>query len=890
MQDDALGAGNVNVYENELIEAPEEEEEFDLMNDETFGDIAEDVEFDWEEEHEKLAVDLEKEHPINYSGNITTDSGFQTIEKNYASQEEYMEQSLSKLVVDDEDAEDSMVLNTKKARPIQRKMQNLDELFGPASPPSFLDTEHLVSPTAKNIWSFTRVDDFSSAPSQAMNNLQSLFAYAKTASQDSPFGARQSTTLSPLPLPKALTVDEIENKVLNQQPKVMMAEELERKLRGEDVPNSVSSNTMNTHLAARSYPAHTSVRSPAQQLFGPMGPMGQAIHGHIGSPVQTSMQGMHPTSSASMVNGRVSPLVGIIPGSTPSTRPIHRHSPHLSGLDCLSPLARSPTPPLQGISPGSHSMAMLVQQARMMSPYTRGGGFRGPIVNRGTPGREFSQPIGIPRSLPRGSLPFSPFSSPQGPRIPHPGPFTDPGHYRSPDVRHYLNMSSNNRYYRSPNQRNPYYYYNQNYKDQYNLRNQHYHSIVKDRSEINEKGDAGKELDEYAGIMTQKEREWIIKIQLLQLQTDNPYLDDYYYTTFIIKKKARENREKGVAEEMEPKLVIPAMARLESKAYKPAHFEGSLGRLTTSSVHNPRQIIDILAKSVSQSLENSETETKPVSRELRKSKSLLLDIERPLFGLLCMPPTWQPLLLLLDGQINGYNLLLDVDDIEKKILALPEESRMPLFEARSQKISQLFLYLICDGNPENFLQIISVRKGRYLLARSLPLLEKVQSECLVSMMCKNLQQLIKKDQPEEGLEIMYDSVAEVIKNVELSVLVKFGEDLLEAPPQSQTKPIAVAIQNKFGSSVVCSMLHRGEILYKKTSPVDMDNHLDCSWSHFVHEFAGILAVVPDESLVPPIHTFIDISNHLEQLLNKRLLAVVEDKLEIFTKPQDKNKL
>jgi hypothetical protein len=29
--------------------------------------------------------------------------------------------------------------------------------------------------------------------------------------------------------------------------------------------------------------------------------------------------------------------------------------------------------------------------------------------------------------------------------------------------------------------------------------------------------------------MTQKEKEWIIKIQLLQLQTDNPYEDDYYY-------------------------------------------------------------------------------------------------------------------------------------------------------------------------------------------------------------------------------------------------------------------------------------------------------------------------------------------------------------------------
>jgi DNA topoisomerase 2-associated protein PAT1 len=42
---------------------------------------------------------------------------------------------------------------------------------------------------------------------------------------------------------------------------------------------------------------------------------------------------------------------------------------------------------------------------------------------------------------------------------------------------------------------------------------------------------AGEEVeDEYAGLMTKKEKDWIIKIQLMQLNTDNPYLDDYYYT------------------------------------------------------------------------------------------------------------------------------------------------------------------------------------------------------------------------------------------------------------------------------------------------------------------------------------------------------------------------
>ena len=32
-----------------------------------------------------------------------------------------------------------------------------------------------------------------------------------------------------------------------------------------------------------------------------------------------------------------------------------------------------------------------------------------------------------------------------------------------------------------------------------------------------------------SGFMTQKEREWVIRIQLLQLQSPDPSDDDYYY-------------------------------------------------------------------------------------------------------------------------------------------------------------------------------------------------------------------------------------------------------------------------------------------------------------------------------------------------------------------------
>lgn len=54
---------------------------------------------------------------------------------------------------------------------------------------------------------------------------------------------------------------------------------------------------------------------------------------------------------------------------------------------------------------------------------------------------------------------------------------------------------------------------------------------------------------------------------------------------------------------------------------------------------------------------------------------------------------------------------------------------------------------------------------------------------------------------------------------------------------------------------------------------------------FVHEFAGILAVVPTESLVHPKHHHATITEHLDRLLNKKLIAVIEDKVKLFTEPE-----
>ena len=49
--------------------------------------------------------------------------------------------------------------------------------------------------------------------------------------------------------------------------------------------------------------------------------------------------------------------------------------------------------------------------------------------------------------------------------------------------------------------------------------------------------------DEYAGLMSQKDKQWIINIQLNQLKCDNPYVDDYYYTMYQARKEEKKNKD-----------------------------------------------------------------------------------------------------------------------------------------------------------------------------------------------------------------------------------------------------------------------------------------------------------------------------------------------------------
>jgi len=211
--------------------------------------------------------------------------------------------------------------------------------------------------------------------------------------------------------------------------------------------------------------------------------------------------------------------------------------------------------------------------------------------------------------------------------------------------------------------------------------------------------------DEYAGLMSQKDKQWIINIQLNQLKCENPYVDDYYFTMFQHKKVSASTEDpkaggqliKSVSESAGP-----------SQGYKPAQFENSLGKLQVVTVKAPRLMLDIgvvrggvespvnLDESVDPSLNTSVSGMSP-GKAKTDLKSVLMHLE------------------------VLYIALLDLECDHLKLMALPQHAplRPQVVESSLQHLHTLETGL---SHSSWLVDCLAVSKGRTLLLRCLPFL------------------------------------------------------------------------------------------------------------------------------------------------------------------------
>jgi DNA topoisomerase 2-associated protein PAT1 len=327
----------------------------------------------------------------------------------------------------------------------------------------------------------------------------------------------------------------------------------------------------------------------------------------------------------------------------------------------------------------------------------------------------------------------------------------------------------------------------------------------------------------------------------------------------------------------EPSLVLPQLSKLETKAYTPAQFEGALGRLTASSIHNPRQMITV------HFAPGSDTDEARGVVEVKRFKEMLLRIEK------------------------GYNSLLDIEDTEKKALALPPENRQALYDERTHLIAQLYRRLkgghgssgdvsldkssISDsGNSDDddgIAQIIAIRKGLYLVLRLAPLLDKADAQNIVCLLLRKM--ATRKDWQTEVLTKVYKAVSNAIQLADLQSLVLFAGALCQGDvlassssmpfDQNAMNRLMLAIQNKFGVSVTLNLLNRGEVIYSTQSPLDLDAAHQNDWRQFVESVASAIELCDKSSLCQSMELFQLAGSHLRRLLDKHSMLLIEDWLE-----------
>ncbi|KAF3830480.1 hypothetical protein GH733_004299, partial [Mirounga leonina] len=320
--------------------------------------------------------------------------------------------------------------------------------------------------------------------------------------------------------------------------------------------------------------------------------------------------------------------------------------------------------------------------------------------------------------------------------------------------------------------------------------------------------------DPYVNLMTRKEKDWVIKVQMVQLQSENPHLDDYYYQEYYQKLEKKQTDEEllGRRSKVESlKLVTPYIQKAE--AYESVvRIEGSLGQVAVSTCFSPRRAIDAeLGAASSQRFQ--------VLSRIEKMFLQLLEIEEAQK----------------DGPPQPCYSEQQSNHVEKLFQALKTQEQNNLEEA-------------ADG----FLQVLSVRKGKALVARLLPFLPQHRAVSLLLAITHHLPLLVRRDVADQALQLLFKPLGKCIHHLTFHELLQGLQGLMLFPPGSSERPITLVLQNQFGISLLYALLSHGEQLVSLESSLEEPNSDHTAWTDMVVLIAWEIAQMPTASLAEPL--------------------------------------
>ncbi|KAM4701843.1 LOW QUALITY PROTEIN: protein PAT1 homolog 2 [Discoglossus pictus] len=362
--------------------------------------------------------------------------------------------------------------------------------------------------------------------------------------------------------------------------------------------------------------------------------------------------------------------------------------------------------------------------------------------------------------------------------------------------------------------------------------------------------------DPYASLMSQKEKEWVIKLQMIQLQSENPHLDDYYYQAYYekLERKLAEEELMGERKKREPtKLVTPYIQKAETYE-SVVHIEGSLGQVAVSTCYSPRRAIDAIS-------------------------FVMPDEDMKVLG-------YQRLRILKHiEKVSTFLALVEDPDMERKIPHMPYDQHVAFQQKQSYKVQRLYEALrirACDYDDETdseYLQLLQVGKGKKLIARTLQFLPNDQAEEIL-MIVQHLPFLIKNDSTEKSLPVLYGPLTHIINRLSYE-LIGALQELTRHYQRLRILPLTLAFQNQFGISLLypCG---QGERLLSSDTPMEPCIGDFEKWTDTVFLVAKELSHVSKSSMVEPLFLPSNLLSLFCRYLDKQTIHKLEDKMECPT--------
>ncbi|KAM9224095.1 protein PAT1 homolog 2 isoform 2-T2 [Leptosomus discolor] len=364
-------------------------------------------------------------------------------------------------------------------------------------------------------------------------------------------------------------------------------------------------------------------------------------------------------------------------------------------------------------------------------------------------------------------------------------------------------------------------------------------------------------VDPDAGLMTSKEKDWVVKVEMIQLQSENMD-DDYYYQTYYhrLERKQAEEELFGGRNKQEPtKLVTPFIQKVETYD-SVVRIAGSLGQVAVSTCYSPRRAIDAVHHALVEEAAGSHR-----LRALHRIEKLFLQ-------------------------------LLEVEEIQRKMSLAPEEQQPCCQEQKSREVERIYQALkigACSSEEEaedEFLQLLCVRKGKKLTARLLPHLTQEQVEKILLTITHHLPFLMKKDVLDESLPLLYSPLNEVVGGMTFSKLIEVLREMTRPLPESPELPLTMALKNQFGISLLYSLLSHGERLLSSDAPLEPRSGDFETWTDTVFLVARELSQVPKALLVEPLFLPSNLLSLFCRYLDKQTIHHLEAKMECSPLPSE----